>query len=163
MNYRNAWLVFFLLHAFFSLAQVDTNYTLSFNFNDHQIKEANNKLPVKPVGISLTEDRFGNKQSALYLHGHAASYLNLGTSNLLKPKSGAISLWVNLDRRVYTGKGYDSNPIITSKNGPGDDFIIAYCMDYDCNSKRFVSCSTKDSTKEVFMCSTDEAMFNKWY
>ena len=152
-----------LLFPFYSFSQIDTNYTLTFNFNDHQIKEANDKLPIKPVGISLTEDRFGNKQSAIYLHGHSASYLNLGTSSLLKPKSGTISLWVNLDRRVYTGKGYDSNPIIITKNGPGDDFINAYAIGYDCYAKRYGGCSTKDSTKEVFLCAIDEAIFNTWY
>jgi hypothetical protein len=154
------WCLSFSLRQY---AQTDTNQVLNFNFNNHQIKEAADKIAIKPEGISLTDDRFGNKQSAIYLHGHAASYLNLGTSNLLKPKNGTISLWANLDRRVYTGKGYDSNPLIVTKNGPGDDFIIAYCIIYDCSSKRFVGCATKDSTKEAFICSTDEAKFGKWY
>jgi hypothetical protein len=149
--------------SFFCFSQSDTNYVLTFNFNDHQIKEVNDKLPIKPVGISLTEDRFGNKQSAIYLHGHTASYLNLGTSSLLKPKHGAISLWVNLDRRVYTGKGYDGNPIIVTKNGPGDDFINAYCLAFDGYSRRLGACSTKDSTIESSISSVDEAIFGKWY
>ena len=152
---------FFL--ATYSHSQVDSTYVLSFDFNEHQIREANDKLPIKPVGISLTDDRFGNKQAAIYLHGHSGSYVNLGISDLLKPKSGSISLWVNLDQRVYAGKGYDSNPIIETKNGLGDDFIIAYCIMYECYNKRFISCSSKDSTKEVFICSNEEALFNKWY
>ena len=158
-----AFLFIYLCCTLKAYSQIDSNYVLTFDFNSHQIKEVNNKLPIKPVGISLTEDRFGNKQSAIYLNGHAGSYLNLGTSDLLKPKSGSISLWVNLDQRVYAGKGYDSNPIIETKNGPGDDFIIAYCIMYETYNKRFVSCSSKDSTKEVFICSNDEALFNKWY
>jgi hypothetical protein len=145
-----------------SYSQADSAYVLTFNFNEHQIKEANNKLRIKPEGISLTDDRFGNKQSAIYLHGHAASYLNLGTSTLLKPKIGTISMWVNIDRRVYTGTGYEVNPIIETKNDTGDDFIIAYTIVYDCHNKRYVACSTKDSTKEAFICSNDEVAFNKW-
>ncbi len=149
--------------SFLSFSQTDTNYVLNFNFNDHQIKEVDDKIIIKPVGVSLADDRFGNKQSAIYLHGDAMSYLNLGTSNLLKPKAGTISLWVNLDRRVYTGKGYDCNPIINVKNGPGYDFNIAYCMTYDGYAKRFLSCSTKDSTKETFILSNEPTTFGKWY
>ncbi len=160
---RIAFLFIFIFPALHAFCQTDSSYVLTFDFNDHEIKEARHKIPIKPEGISLTDDRFGNKQSAIYLHGHAGSYLNLGTSPLLKPKAGTISVWVNLDRRIYTGKGYDCNPIISTKNGPGYDFILAYCIMFDCNNKRFVSCSSKDSTKEVFICSNDEAHFNRWY
>jgi len=144
-------------------AQTDTNYVLTFNFNDHQIKEADNKVNVKSVGISLVDDRFGNKQSAIYLHGHPASYLNLSTSNLLKPKSGTIAVWVNLDHRVYAGKGNDANPIIVTKNNPGDDYYCAYGLYYDCLSRRLGVASQKDSTQTVSVMSVDEAEFNKWY
>jgi hypothetical protein len=144
-------------------SQTDTNYILNFNFNDHQIKEASNKVIIKPVGISLVEDRFGNKQSAIYLHGHPASYLNLGTSNLLKPKGGTISVWINLDHRVYAGKGNDANPIIVTKNYPGDDYYCSYGLYYDCLTKRLGVASQKDSTQNVSIMSVDEAEFNKWY
>ena len=159
-------LLFFLFCfslPFYTFSQTDTNYVLNFNFNGHQIKEADNKLIIKPVGVSLTDDRFGNKESAIYLHGDAMSYLNLGTSSLLKPKKGTISLWVNLDRRVYTGKGYEDNPIIETKNDTGYDFNCAYVMTYDCYSKRFRACATKDSTKESDIKSIEEARFGKWY
>lgn len=148
---------------FLSYSQIDTNYVLNFNFNSHQIKEANNKLVIKPVGVSLTEDRFGNKQSAIYLHGHPTSYLNLGTSTLLRPQKGTISIWVNLDHRVYAGKGNDGNPIIVAKNGPGDDFNCAYGVYYDCLTKRLGSVSHRDSLKTVSIMSADEAKFNEWY
>src|SRR6185312_1291737 len=153
----------FILSFKHSFAQTDSNYVLNFNFNDHQIKEANNKVIIKPVGISLTDDRFGNKQSAIYLHGDAFSYLNLGTSNLLKPKAGTLSLWVKLDRRVYTGKGYDCNPIIVTKNDTGYDFNVAYGLAYDGYSNRFVANSFKDSTKETTVKSHELAIFGKWY
>ena len=155
--------IIYFLSACYAIAQNDTNYVLNFNFNNHQLKEVDNKITIKPVGVSLTDDRFGNNESALFLHGHAESYLNLGISELLKPKTGTISLWIKLDRRIYTGKGYDSNPIMETKNGPGDDFILAYSVTYDCYTKRFVAITTKDSTKEAFICSLDESQFNKWY
>jgi len=163
MKIKTIILILCFAQVFCAISQIDTNYVLSFNFNQHQITEADNKVAIKPVGVSLTDDRFGNKESALFLHGHAESYLNLGISPLLKPKKGTISLWAKLDRRVYAGKGFDSNPIIETKNGPGDDFIIAYCIMYECNNGRYVTCSSKDSTKEVFICSNDKALFNEWY
>jgi len=160
---RTLFFIVCFIHLFCAIAQTDTNYVLNFNFNEHQIKEADDKIIIKPVGVSLVDDRFGNKQSALYLHGNPYSYLNLGTSKLLKQKTGTISLWVNLDRRVYTGKGYDCNPIILTKNGPGNDFFCAYGLFYDCNSRRFATITHKDSTKDVIISSLDEALFNKWY
>ena len=156
-------LLFSFSLSFLSFSQTDTNYVLNFNFNDHQINEADNKLLIKPVGVSLADDRFGNKESAIYLSGDEMSYLNLGTSNLLKPKVGTISLWVNLDRRVYTGKGYQSNPVIVTKNDTGYDFINAYCIGYDCYSKRWGALSSKDSTKESVTHAIDEIIFGKWY
>ncbi len=160
---KNSFILFALVFCLNNWAQIDSNTVLNFKFNNHEIKEDNEKIKIKPIGISLADDRFGNKESAVFLHGHAASYLNLGTSTLLKPTVGTISMWVNLDRKVYTGKGYFSNPIIETKNGPGDDFIIAYLIAYDTYTKRFVSCSTKDSTQEAFICSIDEPLFGKWY
>ena len=159
------YIPFFILFfvAFCSSAQNDTNQVLIFNFNENEIKEANNTLAIKPVNVSLTEDRFGNKNSALYLHGHFLSYLNLGTSPQLKPKKGTLSLWVNLERRVYTGKGYDCNPIIITKNGPGYDFICAYAIVYDGYSKRMTVNANKDSTKDALISAKEEAAFNRWY
>lgn len=156
-------LIFFLSFPLFTYSQIDTNYALNFNFNNHQIKEVNDKVIIKPIGVTLTDDRFGNKQSAIYLHGDATSYLNLGTSNLLKPKKGTISIWVNLDRKIYTGKGYDANPIIITKNDTGYDFINAYALCYDEYAKRFGASSTKDSTKEATVASIDQPVFGKWY
>ena len=57
-----------------------------FDFNSSNYNEKFNRVVTTPVSVSLVEDRFGNESSALYLHGHAHSYLNLGTSGLLKPK-----------------------------------------------------------------------------
>lgn len=158
--------IVFILFIFINLAKlsakIDTNVVLTFDFNSQQIKEKNNLIRIKPVGVTLTEDRFGNEKSAIYIHGNVYSYLNLGTSKLLKPKRGTISLWVNLDRRVYSGKGYDSNPIIVTKNGPGEDFVIAYTIVYDCYSRRLMACATKDSIKEALVAADDNFQFGKW-
>lgn len=144
-------------------SQVDSNTTLSFDFDEHQIEEKNHRVSPKPVGVSLTNDRFGNEQSAVYVHGHLYSYLNLGTSALLKPKKGTVSLWVNLERKVFAGKGYESNPIIVTKNSTRDDFNDSYCLFYDFKSDRFMVFSSKDSTEQAGANSIEKVMFNQWY
>ncbi|MES2131484.1 MAG: hypothetical protein V4506_03985, partial [Bacteroidota bacterium] len=130
-------------------AQIDSNLVITYDFNDHEIREKNGLVVPKPVGISLASDRFGNERSAVYLHGNPDSYLNLGTSPYLKPESGSISIWVNLDRYIYSGRGSDANSIIGAKNGPGDDFNQAYGICYEFQSKRLLAVSHKDSTLDI--------------
>ncbi|MBS1638266.1 MAG: histidine kinase [Bacteroidetes bacterium] len=146
-----------------TIAQIDTNLCLVFDFNEHELREKENRSIVKGVGVTMTSDRFGNDNAAVYIQGHNASYLNLGTSDLLKPPHGTISLWVKLDRRVYTGKGYDSNPIFITKNGPGDDFIDAYSIAYESYSGFFGTATTKDSTEEAIIFSREKIRFGQWY
>ncbi len=144
-------------------SQISSTTSLTFDFNEQQIKEKDNQLIIKPVGASLVEDRFGNEKSAIYFHGHNASYLNLGTSNLLKPKMGSISLWVNLERKVYAGKGYEGNPIIGTKNSPNPDFCDSYVIFYDFKSDRLMAFSSKDSTEQAGANSIETFTFNKWH
>ncbi|MBK6983940.1 MAG: histidine kinase [Bacteroidetes bacterium] len=158
--------IFVLVFCFTSLesfSQVDSITILTFDFNNHKIKENDDKISTKPVGVSLVEDRFGNEQSAVYLHGQSNSYLNLGTSKLLKPKNGTISLWVKLERKVYAGKGYESNPIIITKNSKADDFSDAYVLFYDFKSDRLMVFSSKDSTEQAGVNSIETFVFNKWH
>ena len=76
---------------------------------------------------------------------------------------GTISLWINLERKVYSGRGFESNPIMTTKNGPGEDFISAYSIVYDCNSKKLTSVCTKDSLLESIIVANDVFNFGSWY
>ncbi len=155
--------IFFFFSFLISFSQVDSTITLTFDFNEHQIKEKNNKVIVKHVGTTLTDDRFGNENSAISTHGHSTSYLNLGSSELFKVNTISISFWVNIDRRVYAGKGYDSNPLLTLNNSEGDDFTNAFAIAYECYNNRFAVNSTKDSTKEVTILSNLPVKFNRWY
>lgn len=141
----------------------DSTTVLSFDFDSHKIEEVNHKVFPKPVGVSLSNDRFGNEQSAVYVHGHLYSYLNLGTSALLKPEKGTVSLWVNLERKVFAGKGYESNPIIITKNSTRDDFNDSYALFYDFKSDRFMVFASKDSTEQAGANSIEKVIFNQWY
>jgi hypothetical protein len=159
------YFVLLFLASFFSSteAQVSASAEIIFDFNAHSFNEKNNKLKANAVGVTLVDDRFGNEKSAVYLHGYNFSYLTLGTSPLLKPKHGTISLWVNLTRRVYSGKGYDHNPIIVTKNGPQPDWNCAYAIGYESNNNRFGTTSSIDSLKEVIVHSDEKVEFDRWY
>lgn len=145
------------------MAQVNKNQPISFNFNDHQIREDNNQLKVKPVGVSLTADRFGNERSAVYLHGNASSYLNLGQSDLIKLKKGTISLWVNMQAVVLAGKGYQANPLLMTRSAAGENFNIALGIGYAITNKRFGVQSTSDSLHEATIFAGDTVILDNWY
>lgn len=158
--------ILLIVLLFFSarvISQSNTVRVITFDFNDGTILEKNNIIGAKAIGTSLVKDRFGNENSALYLHGNANSYFNLGASRLLQPVNGSISIWVNLDRPIYAGIGSDANPLIHAKNGPQDDYNTAYNISYDYKSNRFFASSHKDSTDEVNIKSEQEVLFNTWY
>jgi hypothetical protein len=161
-----AVVIFFLtiFSPFLVIGQETPQANVTFDFNDHTFNEKNDKIKAKPVGVTLTSDRFGNKESAVYILGNNSSYLNLGTSPLLKPKKATISLWVNLDRGVLTGRGYENNPIIGTKNSPRNGWYNAYAIAYDLYNKKFGACASIDSVlPEVTAYSLDTTEFNKWY
>ncbi len=120
-------------------------------------------MPVKAPLAFLAEDRFGNAKSALYLQGTAESYLNLGTSPLFKIDKITISLWVNLARRVYAGRGYECNPVFCMKNSARSDFYNAYSIAYDAYCDRLGASSTLDSSLEAGVLAKDPIQFGNWY
>lgn len=97
------------------------------------------------------------------MQGSAESYLSLGTSPLLKAKNTTICIWAELDQQIFLGRGQESNPIISIKNGPGDDFYVAYGITFDSYSKRFCANSTKDSTQQTFIQGRKLASFGDWH
>lgn len=160
---KNRHLFFLLLPCLYSFSQEDSTIQLRFDFNDHTYREANDQLTIKPVGATLTTDRFGNKNSAVYIHGNPSSYINLGTSDLLKPRRGTVAMWVNLQNVMLVGKGYRGNPFVSTRSAPGDDFNITWGMGYSWDSKRFGGQVSKDSLREITVFSKDVAQPSTWY
>jgi Concanavalin A-like lectin/glucanases superfamily/Histidine kinase len=164
MKLKNYFFLLFLIFNWYLFAQQTNTDTYIFDFNEQAIKEKNDKLQIKPVGITLTEDRFGNQASAIYLHGSPFSYLNLGSSSLLKPQVGTISIWVNLDEPVYAGKGDVYNPIICTKNGQANDYFnVAYSIGYGFKFKHLVASISKDSMNDVGISSKEVFKFGVWF
>src|ERR1044072_3146427 len=92
-----------------------------FSFNNGVPTEDLSQKKVSAYGLIPTEDRFGNANSAYFFQGNADSYLNLGTSRVLKPKQGTISLWVKIDQPIFKGTGIDQNQIIYTRSRIEED------------------------------------------
>lgn len=144
-------------------AQTNPEAVLTYDFNDHKIKEKNNKAQALTRNSVLTYDRFGNEESALQLMGNRDSYFSPGVSPLLKSPDMSVSFWVKINSRVYVGTSFDAIPLLQAVNGPGEDYINALCIAYDYYTNRFSANSTKDSTNEVVLISSDSVIYNKWY
>lgn len=141
----------------------ESDAVLRFDFNDHRIHENNDQVTITATGVNLVDDRFGNERSALYVYGNTHSYVNLGSSDLLKPEQGTISLWVNLQTPIYFGKGYSANPFITMRNGPGDDFVNACFIGYDFLARRINVQNSNDSLRSVSIYAQSILEVNSWY
>lgn len=162
ISHKKALAVLFLfLICSFCQAQFDS--TIIINFNGGIIKEKNNLIKIKSIGVTLTDDRFGNNQSAAYIHGHRNSYLNLSTSNLLKKTTASVSLWVRVDMKNYFGKGYPANPIIITRNSEREDFTFSYGLLYEFEMNRFSFSSMRDSIKSVSIFPDSKIELMKWY
>lgn len=144
-------------------SQTDSNTVLTFDFNEQQIKEKNNLLFPKAVGVTLAEDRFGNENSAVYIHGNNSSYLNLGTSALLKPQNLTISLWVKIYYENEFGKGYQGNPIIVTKSINYEDFNMSYAIIYDYKNDLFSATNSFDSLNSSLIYGKKRKELYKWY
>lgn len=149
----------------FSSAQLKAqpNATVDFSFNNKSALDEQSKTPAKLVNASFTEDRFGNKDHAVHLFGNNNSYLNLGSSASLKPRSGSISIWVKVENALWYGTGYKTNPILVTKRSREDDFFEAYALYYMFETKKVTALCTQDSTNQVIFSSTKEFELQKWH
>lgn len=118
-----------------TLAQLDKGLVAKYTFNNGETIDEVGKNNAKVYGASLTEDRFGNEKSAYFLHGNKNSFINLGTSDVLKPVKGSISIWIKIEHAMESGKGVESNPILITRAHSGVRHNEAYYIGYDYKSK----------------------------
>lgn len=162
MNKLLTALFIFILPAFFK-GQSEEGLVGKFTFNDGLSEEEISRRPIKAVGASFTEDRFGNPRSAYYLQGNLASYLNLGTDKTLKPSNVTVSAWFKCESIVYSGTGIQFNPIIITKSQASDDFFEGYFIGVNMNTRRV---NINSATKEEEGCgitSSDTIFQRKWH
>jgi hypothetical protein len=119
--------------------------------------------------VLYVSDRFGNRESALFVHGSPGSYLSLGTDKAIKPENGTISIWAKVEVETWAGRGYQFNPIILAKNGilnkegKNDDFYEAYGIAYDFRTHRITVSTTLSEERQINAHSRDTVTPQKWY
>jgi hypothetical protein len=108
-------------------AQVPPGATSTYPFcgNANDMTNTNHGLV---AGATLTADRFGVPNNAYYFNGQPNCYINLGANSNLKRKSGSISVWARPHTFSYLGSGYLLNPIILTKNQPGNNCYEGYAI-----------------------------------
>ena len=120
------------------------------------------------IGVQNVVDRFGNPSCAKDLAGiHAflsnKSFISLGTSSVLKPQVGSISIWVNLDQISTSGWGYAYNPIIlaTNPNAPGA-YMEGYAMYVRMSDRKLLTITTEPPTNEQYFF-TNQVPLDSWH
>lgn len=134
-----------------------------FTFNGSSVVDEITGNKAKLIGVRFIEDRFNNKNNAVFLNGNNSSYINLGNYEALKPKTGSISMWVNMDCEIWAGEGRIMNPFIITKQSNGDDFYETYTLCYFPENKKACALFTRDSTKQLVISSINNFELNKWH
>lgn len=155
-------LMVFLLSTSFTFGQIVSEglvakYSFSGNAND---EVGNNNGIV--VGATLTEDRFGNPNSAYYFYGTPMCYINLGTGSELKQLTGSICLWAKVDSGITSGAGYSYDPMILTKNQTGNDYFEAYCIYYNYVNEKVLTITTYPPSNEKVNYTDDAIQLNTW-
>ena len=158
-------LLFIFLYTFshVMVSQDNSAPVAAYTFNDGTANDEAGTLHAKAVGVSFVSDRFGNPGYACYVHGNPGSYLNLGTSPSLKPYKASISIWVNIDIAMLSGKGLKVNPIIITKNSAEDDFNEAYTIEYDYDLNKIVVGTTNSESSQLTLHTIDTFAIHKWH
>lgn len=166
---RAFWFLVLFFNVFDVSSQELPGIRAKIMFNDGAAVNEVNGYPVKLVNTLLVRDRFGNRKSAAYMHGSPGSYINLGSGNELKPENGSISLWFKIEVIIPSGKGYQFNPIILTKNGVldslgrNDDFFEAYAIAYDIKVHRITVASSQSEQLQVNAHSADTINLYRWH
>ena len=116
------------------------------------------------LGATLTADRFGNPNRAYYFNGQPGCYIDLGTSNTLKPVKGSVSVWARPDGFSYAGSGYYLNPVILTKNQPGNNCYEGYSIGFTMvNGPRFDGVITQPFCNQSYAYYAGAIAYQSWY
>ncbi len=158
------YLIFLIGFSFVCITSVKAGDPIvSFSFNKANLSDDKDRCKGKGYNFSFVDDRFGNRNSACYIQGGEGSYLNLGTSDLLKPKVGTISLWINIEHPMLHGKGIESNPILFTRSHDGEDHNEAFYIGYDYETKNLNINTTLSKEEQITMYSIKAFDIRKWH
>jgi hypothetical protein len=134
-----------------------------FSFDQKSTIDEITKRRAKLVGVSFTEDRFGNDNNAAYLFGNEFSYINLGNYPEIKPLIGSISIWVKIELENFAGSGIVVNPVLLTKNSLRNDFFESYSIYYAYETNRIQTSCTLDSLRQVSIYGMKEFSRFEWH
>lgn len=159
------FLISFLINGYLSplLASVTDGLVASYTFNEGSTTDDVKGMQAIMSFTHQSKDRFGNTKHAVYLQGTNASYIILGNSDVLKPTSGTVSLWVKIENPIFNGRGVMANPIIITKSNPTDDFYEGYSLFYDIGSKKLGAVTSLDEPNQAGCRTVDEIDLHTWY
>jgi len=152
------------LLSFSLFAQIDNGVVAKYYFNSGNANDEVGTNNGTVSGATLTTDRFGNPNSAYNFNG-SNQYISLGTSTTLKPSTGSISLWMNMDGISTVGSGYNYNPIIVAKNtSTTDGYFEGYCfMVRTTDSKSFAITTNATNNNEKYIVNNTPFQTSTWY
>jgi hypothetical protein len=159
----NSFLFITLLSSFFSLGQIENGLVAKFSFNGSNTNNEVGKNHAKVYGASLVEDRFGNENSAYFLHGNRSSYINLGTGKELKPVVGSISIWFKIDHAMESGRGFEANPILFTRAHGEERHREAYYIGYDYKTKNLNVNTTLSKLEQISIYSLYTTSLRRWH
>jgi Concanavalin A-like lectin/glucanases superfamily/Secretion system C-terminal sorting domain len=154
----------FISSAISLQAQVTANLVAHYNF-DGNTNDQKGVSNAKAYNCSFVNDRQGNPASAVYIKGATNSFINLGTSSVLKPTAGAVSLWANVDAICDVGSGFDYNPMILAKNNASkSSYFEGYCLYIKRADKKFLAITTRESNNaERYIFGSNAATLDNWH
>jgi hypothetical protein len=144
-------------------AQIKDGLVAKYSFNNGDSNDEIDKSNAKVYGVSLIEDRFGNEKSAYFLHGNRNSFINLGTSVILKPVKGSISIWIKIEHAMESGKGMEANPILFTRAHGEERHCEAYYIGYDYKTKNLNVNTTYSQLDQISIYSTSPADLREWH
>jgi hypothetical protein len=163
LNSAAKYLIVFVTFSAFMFAQENQGPVARFDFNSGTRKDIQSGITTTLIGSSLTADRFGNDNNAVYLFGNEFSYVNLGADKRLKNRKGSVSFWVKIEAEIWAGTGYHSNPLIIARCCDGDDFYEAFGVYYQLNTKKIATCFTRDSVRQINITSMRNFSLFRWH
>lgn len=134
-----------------------------YTFNNNNGKDDIGKNDATLYNVTPTRDRFGNEGFAYYLQGHFESFISLGTSDVLKPKHGSISVWVKVHSIIYNGMGVPSNPIIYTRAHDDDDFNEAYVIGYSFDLDHISGATSRCQLSQAYVHPDKTTSLREWH
>jgi hypothetical protein len=158
----------FLLFSLCGIAQVPTDGLVAeYSFNDGTGDEPINNLDATFIGdVDDATDRFGNEKKAKKLNGDLGSYINLGSSSLLKNIGDAtISMWVKAEKEPnINGYGNTWQPLIIAKSNSNEiELVEGYALYRDFEEEKMVGVYNSTSSDIYITTYANEAIIgDKW-